>query len=326
MWRCTACAFQAPGRSGYVDLLGGPTDETADHYSLQWGAEFGFLDFVRANRAAKAVMPAGQLGWDELIEEIRRAATERVVHVYDAGCGFGGITSDLLDDGGAPGLVYLGSDIHDALPLIAERIPGVREQGLLVRWDIGNPPPVREAFDYVVCRASLHHTPDPPKTFTALARALKPGGTIAISVYRKKGVCREALDDALRGIISRLPRQQAFELSRQFTVIGKALQEVATPLDIPEDLPLLGIPRGRTSVHSLVYYHLLKCFYNPTFGDRYSTLVNYDWYHPPYAYRYDLDEVRSWFAATGIDVIDVRSIEAQHYVAGRKPMEAATHR
>jgi SAM-dependent methyltransferase len=180
---------------------------------------------------------------------------------------------------------------------------------------------VRETFDYVICRAALHHTPDPAKTFTTLCRALKPGGKIAVSVYRRKGVCREAVDDALRAVITPLSRDEAFDAGRQFTVLGKSLQEVTAEVEIPEDLPLLGIRKGRTTVHALIYNHLLKCFYNPTFGDRYSTLVNYDWYHPPYAYRYDLEEVRSWFAASGIEVVDERSIEAQHYLAGVKPPE-----
>ena len=57
-WRCSNCAFTAAGTAFYLDLLGKTADGTADHYSLQWGEELGYLDFIRANPAAKAVMPA----------------------------------------------------------------------------------------------------------------------------------------------------------------------------------------------------------------------------------------------------------------------------
>src|SRR5262245_28218234 len=80
-WRCRRCAFTVSGRPGYVDLLKRTEDPTSDHYSLQWGEEFGYLDFINANEAAKAVMPASQLGWAELLQEIREVAAERPVAV-----------------------------------------------------------------------------------------------------------------------------------------------------------------------------------------------------------------------------------------------------
>ena len=43
---------------------------------------------------------------------------------------------------------------------------------------------------------------------------------------------------------------------------------------------MFGIPAGEHKVQTLFYNHFLKCFFNPVFGDEYSTLVNYDWYHP----------------------------------------------
>jgi lipopolysaccharide transport system ATP-binding protein len=317
-WRCRECRFAAEGRAGYVDLVGRRADRTSDHYSLQWGEQLGYLDFVNANPAAKAVMPGSQLGWDAILAEIRKAAATRPVAVYDAACGFGGIAHDLLTDPAASHLVYVGADIHEALPVIAERIPGFRERALLIRWDITRPLPVAASFDYVLCRASLQHTPDPPATFTTLCDRLRPGGKIAVSVYRKKAPCREASDDALRAIIARMVPEEAFETCRQLTLLGKALQHVAPEVEIPEDLPVLGIPRGRYDLQQLVYYHLLKCFYNTEFGDQYSTLVNYDWYHAPYAFRYDLDAVKSWFDANNIEIVEARSIAVQHFAVGVK--------
>jgi len=85
---------------------------------------------------------------------------------------------------------------------------------------------------------------------------------------------------------------------------------------IPEDLPLFGIAAGEHPVQTLFYNHFLKCFFNPVFGEEYSTLVNYDWYHPRFAYRYRRDEIEKWFAEEGLTVTKYSEIEAQMYFQG----------
>jgi hypothetical protein len=119
-------------------------------------------------------------------------------------------------------------------------------------------------------------------------------------------------------VVSPLPPREAFERSREFTVLGRALQAVKEKVHLDEDLELLGVPRGSHSVHELVYYYFLKCFYNDDFGEAFSTLVNYDWYHPAYAFRYRLDEVRAWFDANGLDIVDAYSIPVQHFLLGKR--------
>jgi ubiquinone/menaquinone biosynthesis C-methylase UbiE len=54
-------------------------------------------------------------------------------------------------------------------------------------------PPV----DFVVCSASLHHTPDPWKTLHDLSAIVKPGGWIFLVVAREK-LDLDALPDHLR--------------------------------------------------------------------------------------------------------------------------------
>jgi SAM-dependent methyltransferase len=318
-WRCDSCGRTYEGTETYLDLHPTGQQRTADHYSLQWGEELGFLQFLRDQRGAKQVMPAARLGWDALFAEIRDETGRRDVSVYDAACGFGGIADEIVNDATASRMTYVGADVHDALGGLPDRIPAIRRCGVFLRWDISEPLPVDGGFDYVLCRAAVHHTPDPRRTFKSLSAALKPGGIIAISVYRKKGICREALDDALRERIGPLSPQAAFDASREFTILGRALQEVDQQVTIPEGLTLLGIPAGKHSVHSLVYYHLLKCFYNPTFGDTYSTLVNYDWYHPEHAFRYDIEELRQWFEDEGLELLDAQSVEVQHFLKGQRP-------
>ncbi len=315
---CEGGHHSLPGSSCYIDLSGGMNDQTAGHYSDQWGSEKGFLEFIQSNPQAKLVMPAAKLGWDRLFDRIRSDAANEDIYVYDAACGFGGIANELVDDTTSGHMHYIGADIHGSLGDIIPRIPDLEKCGMLLRWDISRPIPVRERFDYVICRASLHHTPDPRASFRSLCTVLKPGGTVAISVYNKKGVCRESSDNALREVISRMPNDEAYRVCRQFTLLGQALQQIREEVCLTEDLPLLGIKKGKYKVQELFYYNFLKCFNNDNFGEEFSTLVNYDWYHPQYAYRYTIDEVKPWFSENKIIIEQTVSIEAQHYLMGKK--------
>jgi SAM-dependent methyltransferase len=317
-WRCPSCGQRYDGTTAFVDLLGPDTTQTGDHYTLQWGGDLDFAGFLQANPTAASVMPASQLGWSRLLGEIAERAATAPVAVYDAGCGFGSVAEALAAQTHPPTL-YVGADVHGSLPAIADRIDGFADWGRLLRWDITRPLPVAREFEYVICRATIHHTPDPPTTLEAIAHSLAPGGTIAVSAYARKAPVREAADDALRAKIVELLPEEAFAASESFTVLGRALQEVDARVDVPVDLPILGIGAGRYSVHELVYDHLVKCFYNREFGDRYSTLVNYDWYHPAFAHRQDAGEVVAWFERLGLDVQTVTSTKAQHYVEARRP-------
>jgi arsenite methyltransferase len=316
-WRCPFCGRVYDGTPAFIDLLGPDATQTAEHYTLQWGGELNFAEFVRANPAAASVMPGSQLGWGRLLDEIAERAASAPVAVYDAGCGFGAIAETLAKT--HPPARYVGADLHRSLPAIADRIDGFADWGLLLRWDITRPLPVGDKFDYVICRATIHHTPDPPKTLETIAASLAAGGTIAVSAYARKAPVREAADDALRAEIVALSPAEAFAACDSFTVLGRALQETDARVEIPVDLPVLGIGAGNYSVHELVYDHLVKCFYNQDFGDRFSTLVNYDWYHPAFAYRQDIAEVVEWFERIGLEVRAVASTKAQHFVEAVRP-------
>ncbi len=265
-------------------------------------------------------MPAGQLGWPQLFQEIRERASRgpEAVWVYDAACGFGGIANELITEQTKGHLRYLGADIHHSLPDILKELPLLEACGFLLRWDISEPLPVKQEFDYIICRAAIHHTPDPKATFYALVKKLKSGGRLAISAYRKKSMAREALDDCFRAHVVPLPTPEAYALARQFTMLGKALQDIKEKIHIGEELPVFGISRGDYSVQTLFYNYFLKCFYNPSFGEEYSTLVNFDWYHPPYAYRYDLAELTDWFKECKLKIVRTDAIEAQYFVMGEK--------
>jgi SAM-dependent methyltransferase len=289
---------------------------TADHYTKQWGAALGIGDFLKSDAQAASVTPGKQLGWLELFERIRSRARRQRTLVYDAACGFGGVFADLFASPMPPELEYVGADIHRSLADIRHPDEVPLDRARFVRWDISLPLPTHARFDYVICRAAIHHTAAPRTTFASLCAVLAPGGTLAITAYAKKAPMREAIDDLFRMQIGALRPEQALIACKQFTALGKALQAVEGMLIIESDLPLLGIKRGRYGVQEFVYDHFIKCWFNTAFGDRYSDVVNYDWYHPTYAYRYELDELIGWYEQQGLRVVRKMSIKAQHYVEG----------
>jgi len=60
-----------------------------------------------------------------------------------------------------------------------------QEQNILtVQGDIYSLPVQANLFDKVFCFGVLQHTPNPEKAFKALSPLLKPGGKLAIGVYR----------------------------------------------------------------------------------------------------------------------------------------------
>jgi SAM-dependent methyltransferase len=293
------------------------SQQTSGHYTMQWGNGLGLNQFM-ASQASKPHTAASQLPWAELFEQIRGQAQNREIIVYDAACGWGSIFRDLFADPIPSGLRYLGADIHGSLGDI-EPPPGLSpEQYQFIRWDISQPPPTPQLFDYVLCRASMHHTPNPQHTLTSLAKCLLVGGVLAISLYARKAPMREALDDAFRAKITPLPPQEAWDLCRQFAVLGKDLQEVKEKFTISEDLPFLGIKAGEYGVHEFIYDHVLKCWYNSAFGMEHSTSVNFDWYHPEFAYRYTPEEISSMAAGVGLVVHKIASSKYQHYLEAEK--------
>jgi SAM-dependent methyltransferase len=52
-----------------------------------------------------------------------------------------------------------------------------------VETDLRSPGLRDEAFDVVYCSGVLHHTPDPRRSFSAIARLAKRGGVVVVGLY-----------------------------------------------------------------------------------------------------------------------------------------------
>src|SRR5262245_16855886 len=215
------CNFGNPvvQSNGVLDLIGDARQSagTANHYTTQWASGIAVPQFLKSRPEALKHMPSGQMGWPDLFARIRDRARLKATLVLDAACGYGGIFTQLFADPIPPHLRYLGADVHRELGTIERPTNLPPKVARFIRWDVSNPVPVAERFDFVICRNAVMITPNPPATFKSLASVVKPGGTVAVSIYSKKALIREILDDALRAKIVPMTNDEALSVSRQFT-------------------------------------------------------------------------------------------------------------
>ncbi len=95
---------------------------------------------------------------------------------------------------------------------------------------------------------------------------------------------------------------ECMEFSAVMSEFGRELSDADATVTLERDIPLLGIPAGEHDVQRLIYWHFLKCFWNDDFSPNLNDLVNFDWYHPPYASRHTEDEVRGWCDDLGLEI------------------------
>ncbi|MBI1826544.1 MAG: class I SAM-dependent methyltransferase [Planctomycetes bacterium] len=165
-----------------------------------------------------------------------------------------------------------------------------------IHADLHKLPFPNEFFDFINCDQVIHHTPDPHAAFKVLTKKLKSGGRICCYVYRKKTPIREFTDDLVRARISKLSADEALQQCEAITRFGQKLAELKLSVEIEEDIPALGISRGAVDIQRLFHWNIFKCFWNDEFDFFTNNIINFDWYHPEFCFRFMPDEFRSWFA------------------------------
>lgn len=102
--------------------------------------------------------------------------------ILDAGCGAGRF---LEVTSRTEGCEAVGVDISGAVDAVKETLDG-RTNAHLVQASIFKLPFRPGAFDGVYCIGVIQHTPDPPAAIRALARMVRAGGRIALTMYERR--------------------------------------------------------------------------------------------------------------------------------------------
>lgn len=236
--------------------------------------------------------------------------------ILEAGTGLGGDAARFARV--APHAEVVAIDLSVGVEVAAKRFGGPPNLHYL-QADIMRLPFRPGSFDFVSSDQVIHHTPDAPQAFANLASMLAPGGVLAVYVYRVKAPLRELADDWIRERATAMEPDACMDLGRDLAELGRELSRVGGRVTLERGVPLLGIEPGEHHVQRLIYWTMLKCFWNDDFSPNLNALVNYDWYHPPYASRHQPDEVEAWCAAAGLEIDRLDVGDAGISVLARRP-------
>jgi SAM-dependent methyltransferase len=188
----------------------------------------------------------------------------------------------------------------------------------LVQADLRNLPFEPQFFDFISCDQVIHHTPDTRESLARLVRHLAPGGHIGVYVYKKKAPIREFSDDYIRQFTVGMPPDECLRICEAITKFGRSLSRLGVTVDVPEDIPILGIKAGAYDLQRFIYWHVFKCYWNETMDWDSNVITNFDWYHPLHAHRHTPEEVRSWFAENALDIVHFDVVESGISAIGHK--------
>lgn len=279
-------------------------------FAFKWaiiGDTYGHEQATRATRRAWYLERFGYGDEETLAEAVQGKL------VLDAGCGSGVDTSMFADCGAQVVAVDLSREAAGA----TYRQAGGRDNVHVIQGDVQRLPFAPETFDYVSSDQVLHHTPDTFTSFAAIRRLAKRGARVAIYVYREKGAIREFADDFIRERTTKMSAEDCYAFCRSVTELGRALTNVHAEVDVPEAIPMLGIEAGPQDVQRFVYWNVMKCFWNDDYDFETNVVVNFDWYHPHFAYRHTADEVRGWFDELELEIERVDESLSGISVVGR---------
>ncbi|HZX95416.1 MAG TPA: class I SAM-dependent methyltransferase [Myxococcales bacterium] len=173
--RCARCAVEYAAPDGIPDLRL-PAEPRTERVR-QFYAQAPFPGYAPRDSLSSLRARAARSGFARALDD----AIPGDATVLEMGCGTGQLSLFLA----SADRVVIGADLtRPSLALAqtaAERfgVRGVR----FVETDLHAPGLRRGAFDVVICSGVLHHTPDPRKSFAAVAQLVRSGGVIVLGLY-----------------------------------------------------------------------------------------------------------------------------------------------
>ncbi len=213
---------------------------------------------------------------------------------------------------------FHGIDISTAVYKAPNAIKNYCNNPILAQADLNNLPYKNESFEVIVSNGVLHHTPNTKNALKNIVKKLKSEGHCLFYVYKKKSPIREFADDYIRQEISYISPRQSLKQMESMTKFGKDLTKQKITIKISEDLPLLGIKKGKYDLQRFIYNHFFKCFWNDEWGFDYSNIVNFDWYHPKFAWRHSKKEIKDWCKELKLKIKFLKESDSGYTCLARK--------
>ena len=279
---CTACGKQFPVSPSLVSFTSDLREQTAtaSTFGFEWKAFWkGFFDKgdvfgLNFDDTARYFLSSTGLNREDLPG----------LKILDAGTGSGRIPMSLR---GSNSQVYA-VDIHDGLHLVADRFKE-SNGACFFRADLFSLPFKDGFFDVAWSSGVIHHTPNPARAFASIARKVKPGGRIFVSVYGKD-LHHYRLFRKLLPFTRHMPVYITYLIS--------AL--LAIPLYVAFNGALLMI-RIKNRNQEPPYRFLGFTVESIGYKTYRSILLNlFDQLHPRYQSEHSVDEVQHWFTSNNL--------------------------
>lgn len=237
--------------------------------------------------------------------------------IMDAGCG-SGYSGMIFWGDRIKEHKFLGVDISEAVEVAKSRFEEAGYPGEFLKVSVLDLPVPDNSIDIIFSEGVLHHTDSTEKSLIYLTSKLKKDGRFLFYVYIKKAPIREFTDDHIRQSISGMNNDEAWEALMPLTKLGKALTDLNTEIDIPEDIPYLGIKKGKIDIQRFFYWNICKMWVRPEVNLNEMNLVNFDWFRPLNCQRHTPEEVRNFCSNAGLEIEHFDVQEAGITVVGVK--------
>jgi 2-polyprenyl-3-methyl-5-hydroxy-6-metoxy-1,4-benzoquinol methylase/uncharacterized protein YbaR (Trm112 family) len=224
---CHACGAAYPITNGIVRFV--PQDNYASSFGYQWN-RFRKEQIDSFNGTA---LSAERL-WTETGWNSDKLAGKWVL---DAGCGAG----RFLDAAAVTNAKLVGVDISSAIDAAKDNLAD-RQNVHFVQASLYELPFREGAFDYCYCIGVIQHTPDTAASVRAIAKMVKPNGSIAVTIYPRKPWTKLFSKYWVRPITKRLKKETLLRLIEGVMPFGFPVTDVLFRLPLVGRIFMFLIP------------------------------------------------------------------------------------
>jgi len=221
--------------------------------------------------------------------------------ILDAGCG-AGFSSLLFFGDHLKNHDYLGVDISASVETARQRFKESGYPGEFLQCNLMDLPIPDQSVDMIFSEGVLHHTDSTEKAVLYLSRKINKGGRFLFYIYAKKAEIREFTDDFIRDKIKGLSDEEAWEALKPLTKLGIEMGKSKTIINVPEDIPFLGIKKGEIDLQRFLYWNICKMYYRPEFSLDEMNHINFDWFRPVNCHRQTPEEIKQWVQLAGLHI------------------------
>lgn len=288
---CSGC------RRAWPIIDGVPRFVSADNYARSFGAEWTLFSRTQLDSHTGTTISRDRF---TDITEIQPSELAGKL-VLECGCGMGRFVEVLAREGAD----VIGVDFSTAVDSAFANLRAYQNV-TIVQADLFNLPLQYASFDFVYSIGVLHHTPDTRQALHAIARHVKPGGALAVWVYRKHRVIKP--HQVYHYVFRRLPPATALKIIRAYHPIAWHLRR----------LPVVGKP---LSILLPISDYRGKLPLSPEQQLEWSYLDTVDKMTPWYIRRHTPAQVREWCEELGFTDIHLGAVPCS--VKTRRPATPA---